>query len=147
MNGEQFADGLLAISNELLKLQELPRKTAEVGAEKIDRVIDQELESGTGPQGTPWEPLKNGSGRIPFSSSSRMRNQIKVLPSGTRIVGKLQAPWNVHQFGSKNPKKNVPARKIYQKGELSASWSKALEEASTEALEALTPKLHEAAGK
>jgi hypothetical protein len=35
---------------------------------------------------------------------------------------------------------------IYQTGELSPSWSKALEEASTEALEALTPKLH-AAGK
>lgn len=146
MNGEQFADGLLAISNELLQLQELPRKTAEIGAEKIDRVIDQELASGTGPQGTPWAPLKNGSGRVPFGSSSRMRNQIKVLPAGTKIVGKLKAPWNVHEFGSKNPKKGVPPRPVYQTGELSQSWSKALEEASTEALEALTPKLH-AAGK
>jgi hypothetical protein len=145
-NIDQFADGLLGLAEEMLELQELPRLVAEKAAPKLDRVIDQELEQGVGPRGQPWQPLKDGSGRIPFSSSSRMRNQIKVVPNGLNVKGKLSAPWNVHEFGSKNPRKGVPARPIYQTGELSPSWSKAVEEAAEEALEELTPKIR-AAGK
>jgi hypothetical protein len=146
MNGEEFASGLLAIAAELEGLTEAPRRVAAAAAPKIAAVIDDELARGVGPQGSAWPALKDGSGRVPFSSSDRMRGRIKVEAQGLVVKGKLLAPWNVHQYGSSNPKKGVPARKVYQTGELSPSWEKALEEANAEVLEEMTSKTRAAGG-
>lgn len=146
MNGAQFSRALLDLAEELHGLTELPRKAAELAAPKLAQVIDDELAAGVGPRGELWPALKDGSGRVPFSSSDRMREQVSVAADGAVVRGKLLAPWNVHQYGSRNPRKGVPPRPIFQRGELSPSWSRAVEEATNEAFEELTPRLRAAGG-
>jgi hypothetical protein len=98
-NADDFAKGLSEIAEEMLALSETPRKVAELAVPKIQALLEQEIASGVDPSGQTWEPLKNGSGRIPFSSPRHGKDAMKptVRAVGTFVVAKIGGWANVHQ--------------------------------------------------
>ena len=141
MNADQFVEGMMDISKALEELQEVPRLAVEKAAPKIEKIMVQDVAAGVDPQGQAWAPLKDGSGRTPFSSSDRMQRQIDVVPDGLKVRGRLRAPWNVHQYGSRNPRKGVAKRPIFQRNELPPSWDAAMTESAQEAFDEIASKV------
>lgn len=73
---------------------------ADIG-ELLKTSTQDRFKSGTAPDGTPWAPLKDGSGRTPLNDTGRMR--LDIAPnSGADFVelvaGAKQARW--HQEGT-----------------------------------------------
>jgi len=139
-NIDQFSDGLMDIAREILALDEGPRKTAELAVPKIQALLEDELAAGVDPSGQAWEPLKDNSGRVPFSAPRRSRDAMTptVKAVGKFVVAKVSGWANIHQ-NSKRP--SLPRRQLVPKGGLTLSWEKAVEDATREAVAELAPRL------
>jgi hypothetical protein len=122
-NGDEFAEGLLGIAHELYALGETARVTAELAAPRIQTLIDEGLAQGVGPDAKPWEPLKDRSGRVPFSNPRNPRDAMtpRVEPVGPLLRIRVSGWANVHNF--------------------TLAWRDAIQEAAKEATALLAPKL------
>jgi hypothetical protein len=142
---DQFSEGLLEIANEILKLDETPRRAAELAVPKIQELLDGELSRGVDPEGSSWEPLKDGSGRVPFSNPRRSRDAMtpKVEAIGKFVRARISGWSNVHQ---NSRRASLPQRRLVPRGGLTLAWEKALDAATEEAVAELAPKLSEGGG-
>jgi hypothetical protein len=122
---------LLQLAEEILKLEEVPRTIVERAVPKLARVIDQEFVSGAGPDGTPWAPLKDGSGRTPLNRSGRTRAGVRVTAEGRKIKASFPNVMNILQSQSKKPGLRA-ARPVGWRSELPAHWAAAIQEAADE---------------
>lgn len=92
----EFRRGIDALMQRVGDLSPLMRDIGELLTERTKR----RFETSTAPDGSPWAPLKDGSGRAPLVLTGTMRDQI-FPTSGSDFVeigaSAKQAPW--HQFG------------------------------------------------
>jgi len=83
-----------------LRMADLSPLTADIG-ELLLESTKRRFASGEAPDGTPWVPLADGSGRTPLTLTGTMRDQI-FPSSGSDFVeisaSAKQARW--HQFGT-----------------------------------------------
>ena len=142
MDGAKFSEGLLAIAEELRGLTATARLTADLAAPKISQNVQDEFTAGTSPTGDTWAPLKSG-GASHLDKTGSMRSKLQVTADGLVVRGKLYAPANIHQYGSK---RGVPARPLFPMPDkpLPDSWDASLTEAASEAFAQLTPKMQAA---
>jgi len=146
---EEGASVMRAIAKELEGLTAHARRTAEIAAPKIKEQVQEEFSAGQAPNGGAWAPLKDGS-PAHLEKTGRMAAKLKVEADGLVVRGKLYAPANLHQYGTKrkNGTVRMPARPIFPtKDATPPGWEKALEESAEQALEELTPEMTKAGGK
>lgn len=90
--------------------QDLSPLMADIGEGLTER-IQKRFAAGIAPDGTPWEPLADDSGRTPLVDSGRMRDDISPNPGADFVeirAGAKQARW--HQEGT-DPYKIRPRNK------------------------------------
>lgn len=101
MNGAKFSESLLAIAEELRGLTATARLTADLAAPKLSQNVQDEFTAGEDPTGNAWAPLKSG-GASHLDKTGSMRSKLQVSADGLIVRGKLAAPANIHQYGSKS---------------------------------------------
>ena len=82
-------------------LEGMPQLMAEIGAEKIAGVIDQQFESGVDPYGDPWADLVIG-GPSHLQDTEGMRRSVQVSASNGSIQVFIDDPSGFHQTGTVN---------------------------------------------
>lgn len=88
-----------ALSEVQQRIGDMSPLMADIG-ELLTQSTKHRFATSTGPDGTPWAPLKDGSGRKPLVLTGTMRDQIFPTsgPDFVEIGASVkQAPW--HQFG------------------------------------------------
>lgn len=90
--------------------QDLSPLMRDIGEGLTERT-QKRFATGIAPDGTPWEPLADGSGRTPLVDTGRTRDDISPNPGADFVeirAGAKQARW--HQEGT-NPYKIKPRNK------------------------------------
>jgi len=69
--------------------------------EILTKSTQQRFRDGVGPDGVPWEPLADGSGRTPLLDSGRMRDEIFPRSGGDWVeISATAKQARFHQFGT-----------------------------------------------
>lgn len=116
----------------LERLEELPKRTAEIAAEKLDARVKATAAAGTSPDGKAWAPKKKG-GRAMANAAAH----IATRAYGHIVRMTLTGPDVFHQFSQK---KGEPAREVIPGagGAMPAVVADVLEEATAQAFDELT---------
>jgi hypothetical protein len=127
------------------KLSDLPRRTAELAQEPLNRLLSQEYTRGVDPYGNPWKPVtattlsrrKSNRSPLPLTDTRVMRSGTRVeLRAGGRagLVIKTGAPYAYfHQVGFVVGRTRVPPRRVLPQYGLPAGWKIVLRDAARQA--------------
>jgi len=74
-------------------LGELAAECSQVAVDALAKLLDAEFKAGKAPDGTPWEPLKDGSGRSPLVRSGALQASISVVAAKGAIKLIVAAPY------------------------------------------------------
>ncbi len=91
-------------------LEGMPAKVAQLAAEKIDRVLEQQYELGVDPYGEPWANLGEWANYRPsyLQETGAMRAFSTVEAHGSDILVTVPDPGGFHQAGTRY----MPARPV-----------------------------------
>jgi hypothetical protein len=68
---------------------------AEIAADKLREDIEENIELGIGPDGTAWQPTKEG--KQPLQNAAKT---LSVVASGNTVVATLRGPEALHHLGA-----------------------------------------------
>ena len=114
----------------LAKLDQLPRRVAEIAAPAITAELQKEFSRGQDPHGRKWKRLATGKASH-LEESGRLRRSTRAAPlpgrrAGVRILfGSRSKIAAFHQVGTAR----MPARRILPDKGMPASWAMALKRA------------------
>lgn len=107
---EAAVDGLTALIARLNELGGVAERAAPLVATELDRLLRAQIKAGTGPDGTPWQPKKDGGKPL-------QDVKVSVRAIGTTVIARLDGPAVLHDQGRARGgvrRKILPSRDLPQ---------------------------------
>lgn len=126
------------IDRMIVRVRNLPARmlqsVTEAAMPAIAREIDREFAGGRDPYGKQWAALQPATlrkhGPPPLTDSGAMHRGAQVTTPGRgQLRIRIDSPAQHHQWGFRNARRRVPARRLVPQIHLPASWRTAIEEA------------------
>lgn len=111
-------------------MSDAAQEVAQLAADNLQDVLEQQFDAGVDPYGQTWAPLKDGSASN-LTASGGMRSSARATAQGSLVTLTVDDPAGYHQHGTSR----MTARQILpEDGELPPMYEEAVQAAADEVM-------------